>query len=55
MDGNLADLILEVGYNFTANIEECRTSLMQFGIRDVTPASVARVLAMMARTHTGTA
>ncbi|XP_078214480.1 CCR4-NOT transcription complex subunit 1 isoform X8 [Callithrix jacchus] len=34
-------------------IEECRNIIMQFGVREVTAAQVARVLGMMARTHSG--
>ncbi len=53
MEGSLADLILEVGYGCTATMEECRNTLVQFGVREITAASVARVLSMMARTPTG--
>lgn len=39
--------------NFCFSIEECRNIIMQFGVREVTAAQVARVLGMMARTHSG--
>lgn len=35
------------------SVEECRQSLIQIGLRDPGPCVVARVLAMMANTHTG--
>ncbi|XP_075733812.1 CCR4-NOT transcription complex subunit 1 isoform X1 [Rhipicephalus microplus] len=47
------DLIKELGYGFTASVEECRQSLVQVGLRDPGPSMVARVLSMMANTHTG--
>nr|XP_036881120.1 CCR4-NOT transcription complex subunit 1 [Manis javanica] len=40
-------------FNFCFSIEECRNIIMQFGVREVTAAQVARVLGMMARTHSG--
>lgn len=52
-DASLADLILERGYSCTASPDECRSTLMQFGVREITPSSVAKVLGMMARTPTG--
>ena len=36
--------------NFSCRPEECRHILTQFGHREITPESVARVLGMMART-----
>ncbi|CAH1270308.1 CNOT1 [Branchiostoma lanceolatum] len=53
MEGSLAELMQEVGYGCCASVEECRNTLLQFGVREVTPAVVARVLGMMARTHVG--
>ncbi|KAG8437274.1 hypothetical protein GDO86_008106 [Hymenochirus boettgeri] len=53
MDSSLADLMQEVGYSFCASVEECRNILVQFGVREVTAVQVARVLGMMARTHSG--
>ncbi|XP_046333509.2 CCR4-NOT transcription complex subunit 1-like isoform X5 [Haliotis rufescens] len=53
MDASLADMILEAGYSCTSTVEECRNHLMQFGFRELTPTSVARVLGMMAHTPTG--
>ncbi|XP_040838550.1 CCR4-NOT transcription complex subunit 1 isoform X8 [Ochotona curzoniae] len=53
MESSLADFMQEVGYGFCASVEECRNIIMQFGVREVTAAQVARVLGMMARTHSG--
>ncbi|XP_070574645.1 LOW QUALITY PROTEIN: CCR4-NOT transcription complex subunit 1-like [Ptychodera flava] len=53
MDGSLAELMLEIGYGCCATVEECRNTLVQFGTNSITPSSIARVLGMMAKTHTG--
>uniref|UniRef100_A0A8C3ECZ1 CCR4-NOT transcription complex subunit 1 n=1 Tax=Corvus moneduloides TaxID=1196302 RepID=A0A8C3ECZ1_CORMO len=53
MESSLADFMQEVGYGFCASVEECRNIIVQFGVREVTAAQVARVLGMMARTHSG--
>ncbi|MEQ2171039.1 hypothetical protein GOODEAATRI_006568, partial [Goodea atripinnis] len=48
MESSLADFIQEVGYGFCA-----RNIILQYGLREVTASQVARVLGMMARTHSG--
>ncbi|XP_030438104.1 CCR4-NOT transcription complex subunit 1 isoform X9 [Gopherus evgoodei] len=53
MESSLADFMQEVGYGFCTSVEECHNIIMQFGVREVTAAQVARVLGMMARTHSG--
>lgn len=40
---------------FALSVEECRSIITQFGVGEVTAAQVARVLGMMARTHSGLA
>lgn len=50
-DNSLADLILETGYAFTAGADECRNHMVSFGLRDLSPAALARALHYMARTH----
>ncbi|XP_014349155.1 CCR4-NOT transcription complex subunit 1 isoform X3 [Latimeria chalumnae] len=55
MESSLADFMQEVGFGFCASAEECRNIIVQFGVREVTAAQVARVLGMMARTHSGLA
>lgn len=34
-------------------MDECRTNLLKLGGRDIAPATVARVLTVMCRTHSG--
>jgi len=53
LDGALPDLVLEMGYHFTSSVEECRASLLQLGGREVYAATVAKVIGVMVRTHTG--
>lgn len=53
LESSLADLIMEIGYSFCSNAEECRGHLVTLGARDISAGGVARVLAMMVRTHTG--
>ncbi|XP_067853724.1 CCR4-NOT transcription complex subunit 1 isoform X1 [Heptranchias perlo] len=53
MDSSLADFMQEVGYGFCTSAEECRRTILRFGVREVTASQVARVLGMMARTHSG--
>ncbi|XP_026284061.1 CCR4-NOT transcription complex subunit 1 [Frankliniella occidentalis] len=51
----LADMIMEMGYNFTSSFEQCRNALgsLSLGGRDIPAGAVARILSMMARTHSG--
>jgi len=44
---------MEMGYNFTSSVEACRSALASLGGRDLSASAVARILSMMARTHTG--
>ncbi|XP_062856839.1 CCR4-NOT transcription complex subunit 1 isoform X3 [Trichomycterus rosablanca] len=53
MESSLADFMQEVGYGFCASVDECRNIILQYGVREVTASQVARVLGMMARTHSG--
>ncbi|XP_019755712.2 CCR4-NOT transcription complex subunit 1 isoform X2 [Dendroctonus ponderosae] len=53
LDSSLSDLVKELGYIFTSTLEECRNSIIKLGGRDIAPSTVARVLAVMCRTHTG--
>lgn len=53
LETSLADLVNEIGYNFTTSVEECRKNLIKFGGRDIPPAVVARVLSLMCRSHNG--
>lgn len=38
---------------FVFSVDECRNIILQYGVREVTASQVARVLGMMARTHSG--
>lgn len=38
---------------FSFSLDECRNIIIQYGVREVTASQVARVLGMMARTHSG--
>ncbi|KAG5879168.1 hypothetical protein JTB14_029970 [Gonioctena quinquepunctata] len=53
LETSLADMVTEIGYNFTSSLEECRNNLMKLGGRDISPGIVARVLSVMCRTHNG--
>ncbi|KAJ7383190.1 CCR4-NOT transcription complex subunit 1 [Desmophyllum pertusum] len=44
MEDDLADLMQEIGYSSCSSVEDCRGTLVQFGVQDITPAAVARVL-----------
>ncbi|XP_071394530.1 CCR4-NOT transcription complex subunit 1 isoform X3 [Centroberyx affinis] len=55
MESSLAEFMQEVGYGFCASLDECRNIIIQYGVREVTASQVARVLGMMARTHSGLA
>ncbi len=53
MDGSLADIILEMGYNFTTSIENCRNVLVHFGLQELKSSTIARILSAMIKTHSG--
>ena len=53
MDGSLADMMQEIGYGCCTTMDECRKTLVQIGINSVSASAVARVIGMMARTHSG--
>ncbi|XP_056273029.1 CCR4-NOT transcription complex subunit 1 isoform X3 [Pseudoliparis swirei] len=53
MESSLAEFMQEVGYGFCVSLDECRNIILQYGAREVTASQVARVLGMMARTHSG--
>ncbi|CAH0762465.1 unnamed protein product [Bemisia tabaci] len=52
LENSLADTMLEVGYSWTENLEGCRERLSSMA-GEIKPGVVARVLGMMARSHTG--
>lgn len=53
MEGNLSDVILEMGYDFTASVEDCRNALVYFGLQELKPLTIARMISAMIKTHSG--
>lgn len=53
MNSSLADLILEMGYDFTGSVDDCRNALVHFGLQELKPSTIARILSMMVKTHDG--
>lgn len=54
MENSLMDYVQEIGYGFTSNSEECRSALQSFNpaVKDMlNPVNIAKVLGLMARTH----
>lgn len=44
MEGGLHEKMQELGYGCTATREDCRETFLSFGVTNITPAVVARVL-----------
>ena len=54
LDVALPEVIRDMGYQFTAKPEACRSHLMRLcGSEPMHAATVARIVGVMARTHTG--
>ncbi|XP_065678715.1 CCR4-NOT transcription complex subunit 1 isoform X1 [Hydra vulgaris] len=53
LESNLMDIMEELGYGCIATREDCRETISHINIANLTPAVVAMVLAMMARTRVG--
>jgi len=54
MENSLMDYVQEIGYGFTSTPEECRSALQSFNpaVKDMlNPLNIAKVLGLMARTH----
>ncbi|XP_041987025.1 CCR4-NOT transcription complex subunit 1 [Aricia agestis] len=51
MDNSLADIIRDIGYAFTASVEDCKNNMLNFGAREPTAIDVARIISMMVRYH----
>lgn len=45
-------MVLEIGYSFTASVDECKSHLMKAGGRDITAHDVAKIISLMCKTHT---
>ncbi|XP_031558067.1 CCR4-NOT transcription complex subunit 1-like isoform X2 [Actinia tenebrosa] len=54
-EDDLAELMKEIGYVCCQSIEDCRNTLVQFGLRDIKPAAIARAIGMMVKTAYGLA
>lgn len=52
MDTSWGNLIMEVGYAFTANPEDCKNHLTKIGGQSMVPHDVARITLIMCRTIT---
>ncbi|GIY40367.1 CCR4-NOT transcription complex subunit 1 [Caerostris extrusa] len=52
-DDSSVEIIQEMGYNFTASVEECKNNMSQIGLREIKASLVAKVISMMARSCTG--
>jgi hypothetical protein len=52
LENSIAEQFVELGYGVTSTKEDCKVNLIKLGVPErVTPRAVARVLAMMVRTH----
>jgi len=51
IDSHLSELVLEMGYDFTGSIDNCRTALVHFGVAELKPPTIARILSSMIKTH----
>ncbi|XP_045510260.1 CCR4-NOT transcription complex subunit 1 isoform X1 [Colias croceus] len=51
MENSLAEVIRDLGYAFTASVEECKTHMLNFGAREPTAIDVARIISLMVRYH----
>lgn len=54
LESSLADIVNDMGYNFTSSLDECRNTILRnVNNRDITPLSVACVLSTMCRHNEG--
>ncbi|XP_046976723.1 CCR4-NOT transcription complex subunit 1 isoform X2 [Vanessa cardui] len=51
MDNSLAEIIRDIGYTFTASVEDCKNNMINFGAREPTAIDIARIISMMVRYH----
>ncbi|XP_065316483.1 CCR4-NOT transcription complex subunit 1-like isoform X2 [Gordionus sp. m RMFG-2023] len=50
---DVSKLVTELGYDFCSSLETCQSDLIEIGVHEITPASVARILGGMASSHAG--
>lgn len=53
MEGNMCEIIEELGYTCMTTKDDCRETLLNFGIAALNATNVAKVIALMARTLSG--
>ncbi|XP_061382387.1 CCR4-NOT transcription complex subunit 1 isoform X1 [Danaus plexippus] len=51
MDNTLAEIIRDIGYAFTASVEDCKNNMVNFGAREPTAIDVARIISTMIKYH----
>ncbi|XP_031617580.1 CCR4-NOT transcription complex subunit 1-like [Contarinia nasturtii] len=51
MDTSWPNLVMDIGYAFTASKEECKNHLTKFSGRELSAQDVAKIIALMCRTH----
>ncbi|XP_055686768.1 CCR4-NOT transcription complex subunit 1 isoform X2 [Lutzomyia longipalpis] len=51
MDTSWANLVMDIGYSFTVSVDECKNHLIKVTGREIGAQDVAKILALMCRTH----
>lgn len=51
MDTAWGSLVMEVGYTFTASLEDCKNHLLKVGGREISAQDVAKIISSMCLTH----
>lgn len=51
MDTAWGSLVMEIGYGFTASVEDCKNHLLKVGGREIAAQDVAKIISSMCLTH----
>lgn len=51
MDTSWANLIMDIGYAFTATVDECKNHLAKVSSRELSAQDIAKIISLMCRTH----
>ncbi|XP_055592408.1 CCR4-NOT transcription complex subunit 1 [Uranotaenia lowii] len=51
MDTTWGSLVMEIGYGFTASLEDCKNHLLKVGGREISAQDVAKIISSMCLTH----
>ncbi|XP_062547047.1 CCR4-NOT transcription complex subunit 1 isoform X2 [Armigeres subalbatus] len=51
MDTAWGSLVMEIGYGFTASVEDCKNHLLKVGGREISAQDVAKIISSMCLTH----